>query len=72
MEWLQAHTAELSALAGSLTAVWTFLRRLDRSYRTQLKETFATKQDFRELRADVRDLRRALVGLERPRRVPRE
>lgn len=72
MEWIQAHTSELSALAGSLTAVWTFLRRMDKHYRNQLKETFATKQDFRELRADVRDLRRALIGLERPRRAPRD
>ena len=71
MEWLQSHSSEIYALFGGLTAVWGFLARIDKYYRAHLKEEFATKQDFKELRQDVREIRRALVGGDYGRRARR-
>ena len=62
MEWLYAHASEIGTMLGGLAGVFAFLQRLDKTYRRQLRDEFATKQDFRELRQDVREIRRAVMG----------
>lgn len=49
MEWILAHAEPVGALCGALLAAWAFFSKLDKSYRSHLKDEFATKQDFHRL-----------------------
>ncbi len=53
MDWLIAHAEVVSALVGAATAAWAFLAKLDASYRSHLKDEFASKNDFERLEHKV-------------------
>jgi hypothetical protein len=53
MDWIIAHAGSVEVLCGAAMAAWAFLSKLDKSFKTHLKEEFATKADFMLLKHDV-------------------
>ncbi len=46
MDWILSHIEVIGAMVGLMSAVWTLIRRLDKTLKKHLSEEFATKADL--------------------------
>lgn len=46
MDWLTTHAVQINILLGACGAAWAFFTRLDKSYRSYLKEELASKSEL--------------------------